>query len=146
MEIVSERFRFEATRTFSDVSVDGVRRCYALEDRVRETPDAPVSDWKVPGETAIPVGRYRVSWDFSPHFGREMIHLNDVPGFVGIRVHSGVDEADTDGCLILGDVISAKGISGGKLRGVTLSVEALVRGAIEAGEEVWWEVRGLPGG
>ena len=69
---------------------------------MREVPGQPVSSWKVQNQTAIPVGRYRVIVDKSARFGRQMPHILNVPGFDGIRIHSGNTDADTDGCLLLG--------------------------------------------
>lgn len=89
-------------------------RCFTLEDEVREpggsdgaiTPEW-VSSWKVPGETAIPRGRYRIVLSWSGRFQRNMPELLNVPGFVGIRIHSGNTAADTEGCIMLGLVEEA---------------------------------------
>ena len=43
----------------------------------------PVAAWKVPGETAIPSGRYRVTITPSARFKRELPLLNRVAGFEG---------------------------------------------------------------
>ena len=47
--------------TFGTLFVDGVMECLTLEDEIRERPGVPVSVWKVPGQTAIPAGRYSIS-------------------------------------------------------------------------------------
>lgn len=79
---------------------------YTLEDEFRPS--------KVKGETRIPAGKYEIviqtidtpktfqyrqkySWFFNH------LMLKDVPGFVGIYIHIGNDDTDTDGCLLLGD-------------------------------------------
>lgn len=70
--------------------------CYTLEDEVRPPGE------KVMHETAIPYGTYKVEMTFSPKFGKIMPLIADVPGFTGIRIHTGNDEDDTSGCLLVG--------------------------------------------
>lgn len=57
---------------------------------------------KVYGQTAIPVGLYKVRLSWSPRFGRILPELLDVPGFVGIRIHGGNRADDTHGCILVG--------------------------------------------
>lgn len=95
MELTLLRFDCTPTRTIGRLSIDGVFECFTLEDPVREGP-------KIPGETAIPAGRYEVVLDFSQRFQRRTLHLLAVPGFTGIRVHGGVSAADTAGCILVG--------------------------------------------
>ncbi len=70
--------------------------CNTLEDCVR--PDSI----KIPGQTAIPAGEYKLILDYSEKFKKIMPHILDVPGFSGIRIHSGNTEADTEGCILVG--------------------------------------------
>lgn len=58
---------------------------------------------KVYGETAIPAGIYAVRWSLSPKFGKYMPELDNVPAFLGIRMHSGVTAKDSLGCILLGE-------------------------------------------
>lgn len=88
--------------TLGVLFVDGRFRAFSLEDAIREEPGVDVRRWKIPGETAIPAGRYRVDWTYSMRFHRNMIQVLDVPGFEGIRIHKGNDRTDTEGCIILG--------------------------------------------
>lgn len=74
--------------------VDGVWQCWTLEDIVRPE--------KIMHETAIPAGRYPVTITFSERFQKPMPLLGDVPGFTGIRIHAGNTEADTSGCILVG--------------------------------------------
>ena len=57
---------------------------------------------KVRGQTAIPIGSYRVAVTESARFKRKLPLLLNVPGFRGIRIHAGNDASDTDGCILVG--------------------------------------------
>lgn len=147
MLITQKRYLFGDDFTLSNLYVDGalVYSCpYILEDTVREVLEKPVSDWKVPSETAIPVGKYKVVIDMSQRFGKRMMHLLDVPGFEGIRVHAGNTSHDTEGCLITGKERDEKH---GEVSGSRIACAALfdkVEKTLSKGEEVWWVVSGLP--
>lgn len=123
--------------TISPLLVDGAKFCDVLEDDVREVPGEPVSEWKVQNQTAIPSGRYKLTITFSPHFQKDMILVNDVPGFSGVRMHSGDTVADTDGCLIVGNRVSDTEVAGGLRDGILAKLQALVQAAIDSGDEVW---------
>lgn len=72
-------------------------------------------DEKIPGETRIPAGRYPLrlrNWGrldkryvtrYGLDFHKGMLEICEVPGFTDILVHSGTTNADTRGCLLLGD-------------------------------------------
>lgn len=96
--------------TFGELLIDGQHFCWTLEDEVREIPDTPVDQWKIPGETAIPRGRYHVVMDMSARFGKVMPHVLNVPGFDGIRIHAGNTNQDTSGCILLGKERSPNGL------------------------------------
>jgi hypothetical protein len=81
--------------------------CYTCEDAVRGDGDQKtVAQWKIKGESAIPYGAYKVRKTHSPKYGRAMWELQNVPGFQGIRIHSGNTEKDTEGCILMGRRIS----------------------------------------
>lgn len=81
--------------------VDGKFECFTLEDEDRELENGGV---KVYGKTAIPRGRYEIVITSSTRFGRDMILLLGVQQFTGIRMHSGNDSEDTDGCPLVGSI------------------------------------------
>src|SRR5437773_6046728 len=95
MELLLRRRASAHGCTIGELVVDGVFECYSLEDEVRGGP-------KIPGQTAIPAGRYRVVITPSQRFGRLLPLLEDVPGFEGIRIHAGNTSADTAGCILVG--------------------------------------------
>lgn len=97
MRLDLKRTVFTKQSTIGELSVDGVFECYVLEDVVRK-PD----EVKEFGKTAISAGSYRVIVDMSNRFRRLMPLLVNVPGFAGVRIHSGNTAADTEGCLLLG--------------------------------------------
>ncbi len=115
---------------------------YSLEDVVREVAGMPVESWKVPGKTAIPSGRYRLRWTMSSRFKREMLLLEDVPGFAGIRIHPLNRASESEGCIGLGKAwtISDGAESLLKSREAVKQFESLVVPKINAGEAVYLEV------
>lgn len=102
MDLLLQRDLLTDKRTFGSLYIDGVFECYTLEDTVREIPNKRVEEWKVPGETAIPIGKYGVIIDWSNRFKRLMPHILGIPGFTGVRIHSGNTEKDTEGCILVG--------------------------------------------
>lgn len=73
---------------------------------------------KVVKETRIPAGRYRLTLNKSltektAQYRKNYtwfiwhIMLNDVQGFSGIYIHIGNDDDDTEGCLLIGDVLAS---------------------------------------
>ncbi|HEY4932938.1 MAG TPA: DUF5675 family protein [Terriglobales bacterium] len=112
MELLVQPEPSTLSSTPGTLSIDGVFECYTLEDVVREVPGQPVAMWKVQNETAIPAGRYQVIIDVSEHFNnRLMPHILNVPGYDGVRIHSGNTAADTDGCILLGKVREVDDVS-----------------------------------
>ena len=110
MELIVQRTRLTEEYTTSQLYIDGNYFCFTLEDKVREVPGQPVDKWKVPGGTAIPTGFYGVTFENSPRFGPQTLTINKVPGFTGVRIHTGNTAADTEGCLIVGYRVNSSGV------------------------------------
>jgi hypothetical protein len=114
MEIEIIRNQFLSHETLSTVLIDGKEFCYALEDFDRgldqSNPLSEIQSVKVQGETAIPSGRYKMVVSYSPRFGKRLPLLLNVPGFRGIRIHSGNYHNHTQGCILLGLDVAASGV------------------------------------
>ena len=102
MKIKVVRHTFTDKSTIGDLFIDDKWECYTLEDKVRENPVQSVDEWKIKGETAIPVGIYELIVDRSHRFQRQLPHILGVPGFTGVRVHAGNNDKNTEGCVLLG--------------------------------------------
>lgn len=92
--------------TISPLSIDGNRICEVLEDEDRglkqtDSLDVILSK-KIKGKTAIPVGTYEIKITYSPRFKKNLPLLLNVPGYDGVRIHSGNTAEDTDGCILCG--------------------------------------------
>jgi hypothetical protein len=130
------------TCTIGELYEDGIFICHTLEDLVREVKGKPVEEWKIRGETAIPEGVYKITVTHSRHFDRDLPLLNAVPGFLGVRIHSGNTDADTDGCILVGSKVSEDGESLLESRKAFDELFEMIRDAIDVGEEVWITVMG----
>ena len=80
--------------------------CYSLEDEYRNE--------KVKHETRVPAGTYQIQLrkvgGFNARYAKKygdfhkgMLHVQDVPGFEYILIHTGNTDEHTSGCLIVGD-------------------------------------------
>ena len=104
MNITVKRFEFGTNYTIGKLYIDDQEQffCYTLEGTYREQDGVPVEQWKVQDHTAIPKGSYKVIVDHSNHFGKDLPHILDVPGYEGVRIHPGNTDKDTEGCLLVG--------------------------------------------
>lgn len=146
MEIISERKIKNENNTISTLSINGKVFCDVLEDVERLTWTGSgiarkLLGTKVFGKTAIPKGRYKVIMAYSPRFKRELPLLLNVPQFVGILIHSGNTELDTEGCLIVGKYDPKKKmIAYGTSRSKSDELNAIIKKAC-AKEEVYITVK-----
>ena len=115
-----------AAATLGILLIDGVFACWTLEDVVR-----PV---KIPGETAIPAGRYDVRLSLSQRFQKVLPELLAVPGYSGIRVHAGNGAGDTQGCVLVGRKRTTNGVLESKL--ALMEVMEHLRRATTAGDPI----------
>jgi len=109
--------------------IDNVFFCYTLEDTDRKT---ETGGEKVYGRTAIPRGEYALILDLSQRFGKIMPRLLGVPGFEGIRIHSGNVAADTDGCVLVGMARNGASVTNSRTAYGRLMI--LLEDAIDRGE------------
>lgn len=104
MELLLSRYGQGADSTGDLLFINGEFFCHALEDEYREI--------KIAGETRIPAGRYEIKlrneggltkkYAAKYPFHRGMLHLQHVPGFEWIYIHTGNTDDHTDGCILVG--------------------------------------------
>lgn len=94
MKIKVDRIYKGESYTIGKMYLNGEYFCDTLEDAIR-----PV---KIPNETAIPAGIYKVEVTYSPRFKRNLPLLVDVPNYTGIRIHEGSNKDHTSGCILVG--------------------------------------------
>ena len=126
-----------------DIS-EGTRKflCYTLEDEYRND--------KVMHETRVPAGTYNIllrtvggfhaKYTKRYDFHKGMLHVQDVPGFEYILIHTGNTDEHTSGCLIVGDSqennqLKKDGFIGRSTQAYK-RVYPPIAAALEAGEEV----------
>lgn len=97
------------TYTTGVLTIDGRSETFpTIEDEVRR------KGVKIPGFTAIPAGRYKITLNVkSPKFSQYDFYMEvckgflprllAVPGFDGILFHCGRNETQSSGCIILND-------------------------------------------
>jgi hypothetical protein len=81
--------------TIGDLLVNDEFLCHTLEDVIRAV--------KIPGQTAIPAGTYRVEITWSPRFKRDLPLVVGVPNYTGVRFHALNRASETDGCIGVGE-------------------------------------------
>jgi hypothetical protein len=138
-----QRFPSLDDATLGGLSIDGRFCCFTLEDERREV--------KVVGETRIPGGTYllqlraeggmhdKYAARFTDHRG--MLWLQNVPGFEWVYIHTGNDDDDTLGCILVGDRADVSGVLSASEVGYR-RLYGQVANAILAGEPVTISVEG----
>jgi hypothetical protein len=96
MQLEVRRKWYTEESTIGELYVDGLFQCYTLEDRIRKP------GVKVPKQTCIAAGLYRLVINFSQRFQRLLPQVLDVPMFEGVRIHPGNMAVDTEGCILVG--------------------------------------------
>ena len=104
LQVVRTQFGKDATNGL--LFIDGIFECYTLEDQYQAV--------KVMHETCIPEGTYDIQFRKTggfhakyseryknAHYG--MLHIQDVPNFTYILIHTGNTDEHTSGCLIVGE-------------------------------------------
>jgi len=137
MRLILDRCWLSARATVGKLRVDEVFECFTLEDRYRPPPEP-----KVPRETCIPVGIYRVVINRSPRFKVDMPRLLEVPDFDGVLIHPGNTTADTEGCILVG-----RSRAGEEVQQSRVAYEALfarLLAAQNAGQRITIDVRLSP--
>jgi len=115
------RFALSEKTSIAVMTAAGAFQCFTLEDKTR--PDGE----KVPGETAIPLGRYNVEITWSEKFkrplpliwntllpdGRKIIRSADGrASWEGVRFHAGNGPEDTLACVLTGSTFSVDHVEG----------------------------------
>ena len=132
MKLTIKRTITRNSYTLGKLYVDGVYFCDTLEDRDRGLTQnmsvEQIKSIKVPGETAIPKGTYRVTLDVvSPKFSKypfymqtcegKLPRLIDVKGYEGVLIHV-ADGPKRDsllqGCIGIGNLSAEEYLMNGK--------------------------------
>ena len=104
LQVIRTQFGTDATNGL--LFINGIFECYTLEDQYQAV--------KVMHETCIPEGTYDIKFRKTggfhakyteryknAHYG--MLHIQDVPNFTYILIHTGNTDEHTSGCLIVGE-------------------------------------------
>lgn len=96
MNLLVTRQTFTELSTMGALAIDGAFFGHTLEPPKREIKPC-----------AIPLGTYDVSIRWSERHQRLIPHVENVPGFSQIEIHIGNFPHDTEGCLLIGNIVSS---------------------------------------
>lgn len=134
MKLRVERLWKKPAYTVGRLFVDGKFFCNTLEDTVRDLSN----EKKVYGKTAIPYGEYKVVYNWSPKFGRNLPRLLNVPAFEGILIHPGNTADDSAGCILVGRNTEVGRLTESRYTSDNLNV--LIEDAQRRGESITIEI------
>lgn len=118
MKLVLKRIAKKTAYTIGKLYINDIYFCDTLEDTDRGLSSSmslnTIKAKKEAANTAIPTGIYKVSmnvvsnkYSSSPFYkklcGSKVPRLLNVPGFDGILIHTGNDNTDTEGCILVGE-------------------------------------------
>lgn len=107
LQLMLLRYVDDGQTTLGMLFVDNRYFSMTLEDTYHET--------KIKGQTRIPAGTYEIRFQSAltdltkkyrerfPDWFTNHIELQNVPGYVGIYIHSGGNHKHTEGCLLVSD-------------------------------------------
>ena len=120
MELILTRIARKAEYTIGRLEDEnGKKLCDTLEPIWRNYDGGEL---KIPKKSAIPEGTYRVVTTYSLRFRKYFPLLVGVPGFEGVRIHSGNTSRDTEGCILVGQNIQV-----GKVLWSRITLEKLMK-------------------
>lgn len=118
MKLTLKRIAKRDTYTIGNLYIDGKFFCNTIEDKDRgldqSMTDEEILKIKVPNETAIPTGTYKITLNVvSPKYSQRSFYqknankgrvprLLDVKGFAGVLIHCGNLASDSSGCILVG--------------------------------------------
>lgn len=141
MELRVERLWPRENYTVGRLYVNNEFFSNTLEDKIIDKNKNGVFDndeKKVYGESAIPYGKYKVVYNYSPKFGRNLPRLLGVPHFEGILIHPGNTAKDSFGCILVGKNTSKGMLS--ESRYTSDKLNEIIDAAQKRGEEITIEI------
>lgn len=152
--ILTLRRRYKGEKyTIGSLYVDGKYVCDTIEDKDRglssDMPSNKINRIKVPGETAIPCGKYKIDMNtvstrfrsrtWARKYNGIVPRLIGVPCFGGVLIHVGNTEKESLGCPLVGE---------NKVKGQVINSTAnfyklmdnYLIPACQRNEEIWIEI------